>query len=122
MLLTEYAQAQVFVLSPIVTEDGDRDGIPNVLREAMASGVPVVSTAISGIPELVVDGETGSLVPPGDPAALADALQLLLSDSDTRERLARAGRRYVSSHCGISESVRPLTRIFERQLGLSPLP
>jgi glycosyltransferase involved in cell wall biosynthesis len=120
MLLPEFARAEVFALSPIVTENGDRDGIPNVLREAMASGVPVVSTAISGIPELITDGETGRLVPPGDPEALADALQLLLSDAGARKRLGAAGRAHVSSHCGIRDCVRPLATLFEEQLHRRP--
>jgi glycosyltransferase involved in cell wall biosynthesis len=120
MLLQEYAQAEVFALAPVVTQDGDRDGIPNVLREGMASSVPVVSTAISGIPELIRDGETGLLVPPRDPTALADALQLLLSDSGIRKRLAEAGRRWVSSHCDLTECVRPLAAVFEERLGAIP--
>jgi glycosyltransferase involved in cell wall biosynthesis len=74
-----------------VADDGDRDGIPNVLVEAMAAGLPVVSTTVSGIPELVHDGENGLLVPPEDPTALADAIARLGKDSALRERLAEQG-------------------------------
>jgi glycosyltransferase involved in cell wall biosynthesis len=70
----------------------DRDGIPNVLVEAMAAGAPVVATPVSGIPELVEDGVNGLLVTPEDPEALADALMLLHSDHALGERLAAAGR------------------------------
>ena len=92
-LVALYGQASVFALSPQVMEDGDRDGIPNVLAEAMAAGLPVVSTCVSGIPELVEDGRTGLLVGPKDPAALADAIERLLSDPAKSQSLAVAARR-----------------------------
>src|SRR5262249_20949455 len=94
-LVQEYARADVFALSPVVTGGGDRDGGPNVLIEAMACGVPVVATAISGIPELIEDGVTGLLVPPDDPAALAGAIERLLGDPALRRRLGEAGQRRV---------------------------
>lgn len=87
-----YRQARLFALPCQVMEDGDRDGIPNVLAEAMAMGLPVVSTPISGIPELIDDGEQGLLVPPRDPRALADALHRVLVDAELHQKLARAGR------------------------------
>jgi glycosyltransferase involved in cell wall biosynthesis len=71
--------------------DEDRDGIPNVLVEAMACGVPVVTTGVSGIPELVTDGVNGLLVPEDDPIALADALQRLREQPELGERLGAAG-------------------------------
>ena len=87
--------ASVFALACRVAADGDRDGIPNVLVEAMAAGVPVVSTTVSGIPELVSDGVDGLLVAPEDPAALAAALRRLALDDDLRRapRLPPGGRR-----------------------------
>jgi glycosyltransferase involved in cell wall biosynthesis len=90
-----YARASVFALAPVVVSDGDRDGIPNVLVEAMASGVPVVSTRISGIPELIEHGVDGLLVEPSDAAALAHALRRVLEDPGLAARLAAAGRRKV---------------------------
>jgi len=89
-LYGEYARASVFCLPCRVLDDGDRDGIPNVLVEAMAAGVPVVTTRVSGIPELVEDGVNGLLVQPDDPAALADALLRLHSDPGLRKRLVTA--------------------------------
>ena len=87
--------ATLFVLPSEVAADGNRDGIPVALMEAMASGCPVVSTRVSGIPELVGDGVQGLLVDERQPAALADALQRLLEDDALRERLAIAARLHV---------------------------
>ena len=91
-LIALYGEADIFALPPRITEDGDRDGIPNVIVEAMATGLPVVSTAVSGIPELVKHDVTGLLVPPNDPGALAAALQRLLADPRHAMLLAHAAR------------------------------
>jgi len=88
----EVRRATVVVLPCVVAADGNVDALPTVLLEAMGSGVPVVSSAISGVPEIVVDGETGYLVPPGDEAALADAIERVLQDPGAANRLGLAGR------------------------------
>jgi glycosyltransferase involved in cell wall biosynthesis len=88
-------RATVFVLPSVITPQGDRDGVPVALMEAMASGLPVVSTTTSGIPELVEDGTSGILVPPNDPAALAAAIDRVLLDGDLRRYLATNARRTV---------------------------
>lgn len=87
-----YAQATMFVLPCLVTADGDRDGIPNVLAEAMAMGLPVISTAISGIPELIDEGIDGLLVPERNSSALTEAMHSLIRDDALRARLSRAAR------------------------------
>jgi glycosyltransferase involved in cell wall biosynthesis len=90
-----YPQATVFALPCVIADDGDRDGIPNVLVEAAAAGVPIVSTAVSGITELVVDGDTGCLVPPRDPVALGAAIERLLDSPDLRAGLRVRARARV---------------------------
>src|SRR5207248_743971 len=84
----------------------DRDGIPNVLLEAMASGTPVVSTTVSGIPELVQSEHDGLLVPPSNPRALADALDRLLSAAGLGERLARAARAKIEEFFSMARRAR----------------
>lgn len=95
-LLDLYRHCSVFALACRVVGDGDRDGIPNVLVEAMAAGLPAVSTEVSGIPELVEDGVNGLLVPQEDAPALADALARLATEPGLPERLAAAGRGTVT--------------------------
>ena len=94
-VIDQYRAATVVVQPCRITDDGDRDGIPNVLLEAMAMERPVVTTAVSGIPEAVVDGVNGLLVEPDDPPATAAAVAALLDDADLRRRLGRAGRDMV---------------------------
>lgn len=91
-----YGRCSMVVLPCRVADDGDRDGMPTVLSEALARGLPVVSTRVAGIPELVRDGETGLLVDPDDPAGLAVAIQRLRRDRDLAGRLGRAGRAEVA--------------------------
>lgn len=95
-LLKEFGRATVFALTPIVTDDGDRDGIPNVILESLACGVPVVSTAAGGITEVLIHERTGLLAQPGDIVAIAAQLERLLGDPALRRKLATAGQRVVA--------------------------
>lgn len=87
--------ADVLVAPSVPTRRGKREGIPVVLMEAMAAGLPVVASRLSGIPELVEDGVSGILVPPADPSSLATALAELAADPDRRRRMGAAGRAAV---------------------------
>ncbi len=113
-----YRGAHVFALPCQIMEDGDRDGFPNVLAEAMAMGVPVVSTCISGIPEMIDDGVHGLLVPPRDAQALAGALQRVLTDAALHRQLAAAGRERICERFDSRRTTLALRDLFERQLAL----
>jgi glycosyltransferase involved in cell wall biosynthesis len=82
-----------------------REGLSVIALEAMATGLPVVATDVGGIPEIVRDGETGLLVPPDDPSALARAVTMLLSDADLASRLAGAGARLVREELSVEKMV-----------------
>lgn len=106
-----YDQADILVM-PSCVRNNDRDGIPNVLLEAMALGVPVISTYVSGIPELVRHEETGLLVEPEDAPALAAALTRLLQDPALVQRLARRAREVVEQEFNIHLSAARLQELF----------
>jgi glycosyltransferase involved in cell wall biosynthesis len=93
---TEYESADVFALPCRRLTNGDQDGLPNVILEAMAHGLPVVSTRLDGIVEAIVDGESGLLADQDDPAAVARHLVRLIEDPATRERIGEAGRSRVA--------------------------
>ena len=114
-VIASYRTAAVFALAPVVMEDGDRDGIPNALVEAMASEVPVVSTRISGIPELIEDGVDGLLVEPRNSDALSAAIKRLLDDPALAARLARAGRQKVERQFDITVNCTRLVALMTGQ-------
>jgi colanic acid/amylovoran biosynthesis glycosyltransferase len=107
-------EADLFVLACVRGRDGQQDGIPIVLMEAMALGVPVISTNLSGIPELVVDRQTGLLAAPGDDAHLAAVIRRLLEDPMLAGTLAAGGRARVEKEFDVRRSVSVLCREFER--------
>lgn len=112
-------EATCFVLPCVTASDGDQDGIPNVLTEALAARVPAVSCPTSGVPELIEDGVSGLLVPQHDPAALADAICRLLSDGELRRRVALAGRAKVEAEFSISKNA---ARLGELMAGAARAP
>lgn len=102
------AGMDVVVAPSVPTRDGRREGIPVVLMEAGACGIALVASRLSGIPELVVDGETGLLVEPGDSDGLARALARIASEPETRERLGQAVRRRIESDFCLERNVEQL--------------
>lgn len=106
------ANAAVFALPCLVGADGDRDGLPTVLVEAMALGTPVISTAVAGIPELVEHERTGLLAAERDPASLARALARMLDDRELRERLRDAALARVRADFDLHTNVAHLKRRF----------
>jgi glycosyltransferase involved in cell wall biosynthesis len=110
-VLDWYARADAFVLPSFA------EGIPVVLMEAMACGIPCVTTRITGIPELIRDGLDGLLVTPSDTNELTTAVGRLMGDEELRERLARDGRERVRESYNLERNVDRLGRIFEARLG-----
>lgn len=116
VVLQQYRSAHVFALACRVAANGDRDGLPNVLLEAQSQALPVVSTTVSAIPELIEHGKGGLLCAPGDTDALGEALLRLIRDPALRERMGRAGQKRVWEHFGAAPGIEVLAECF----GLSP--
>ena len=104
----------VFALASTVDDAGASDVFPTVILEAMASARPVVSTTVAGIPEAVVDRETGLLVPAEESGLFSDALEMLCRDSELRARYGSAGRARIENYFQVETTVRPLLELFEK--------
>jgi glycosyltransferase involved in cell wall biosynthesis len=113
-VLENLQAADIFALASTTDAQGATDVFPTVILEAMASARPVVSTRLAGIPELVMQNETGIVVSPGDTSALTDALEQLLRDSDLRMRYGQAGRKRIEQHFRIENTIAPLIEMLER--------
>ena len=108
--------ADVLTVPSVPTRDGRREGIPVVLMEAMGSGVPVIASNLSGIPELVNDQQTGMLVAPRDAKSIADALERYIQDPALRRRFGNAGRAKVVEEFDLNKNAAILARYFLRDL------
>ena len=111
-VLRAYQRADLFALTPVVTADGDRDGVPNVVVEAMACGLPVVTTDAGGITEIVEHGINGLVAQPGDVPAIARHLAELIGDASRRRTLGAAGRRSVEEGFDVRSAADQLARVF----------
>lgn len=111
-VLKQFGQSDLFVLGCEISQNGDRDGIPNVLVESLAMGVPAISTNISAIPEILIDGRTGVTVPPSDPEKLADGMQRLLTDTKLRRNVIEGGQSFVKDNFDNRRLIGRLADIF----------
>jgi glycosyltransferase involved in cell wall biosynthesis len=100
--------ANVLVLPSVIDPHGDMDNLPTVIMEAMATGLPVVSTNIGGIPEMIIENETGFLVPPGDSTRLAAAIEKLIDDRPLAQKFGQVGYERAQNLFSIEKSVREL--------------
>jgi len=105
------AAANVFVLPSIIDPEGGMDNLPTVIMEAMATALPVVSTNIGGIPEMVIENETGFLLEPADASALADAIEKVIDDRLLAQRLGHAGYQRAHELFSIEKNVRELSAL-----------
>lgn len=110
-VIDAYRRSEFFALNCRIAADGDRDGLPNVLMEAQSQGLAVVSTRLSGVPELIEDGVNGLLVAPDDSNALAAALSRLITDPLLRQQLGDTGRQIVTERFDKDKNFAPLYRL-----------
>jgi glycosyltransferase involved in cell wall biosynthesis len=115
-VISHYAESDLFVLGCQIAENGDRDGIPNVMAESMAMNLPVVATDVSGLPEFLEDGVTGRMVPPKNPVKLANAMEALLMDEALRKRVTREARKRVEQNFDNKILVRELARTYKTMI------
>jgi glycosyltransferase involved in cell wall biosynthesis len=116
-IIRRLAESHVFALPCVTEAGGGMDNLPTVLMEAMAAALPIVSTALAGVPEMVVDGVTGYLVPEHAPDQLATALARLLTDAELARSLGKAGQVRATERFAIERSGRELRRLFESFAG-----
>lgn len=113
-LRQEYDKAATFVLPCVIAANGDRDGSPVVIKEAMAMETPCVSTTVTGIPEMIDDGTNGLLVEPRDADALAEAIATMLGDKENREEMGHNARETIRERFGLEIAVEKLLSSFQR--------
>jgi len=112
--------ASVLAVASRCTRDGDCDGIPNILVEALALGTPIVTTTASAANEVLVDAVSGLLVPPDDPEKLADALAQALASKELRIRMAKEGRQVAEKFFDGSKNIQQLEAFFEKAITIAP--
>jgi glycosyltransferase involved in cell wall biosynthesis len=120
-VLEKLRHCDIFALASIIDDHGASDVFPTVILEAMASARPVVSTTLAGIPEAVIDKETGLLVPAGESWLFAEALEALCRNAELRARYGAAGRARVEQHFQVEITVRPLIEMLEKTKPGAPI-
>lgn len=116
-VLQHFRNSDLFILGCRIAANGDRDGIPNVLVESLAMGVPALSTEVSAIPELIIDGQTGRTVAPDDSSAMARAIMELLTDQPLRNKVSRQGQLFVRENFDNIRLTAELAGIFTNYAG-----
>jgi glycosyltransferase involved in cell wall biosynthesis len=111
-LISIYRNATLFILTPFQTEDGDRDGIPNVLLEAMAVGLPVIATRVAGIPELIDHNQNGLLYQPHDVEGISSGIIELLNSVEKRRQLGCAASKKIREQFDITQAAQCLKSLF----------
>jgi glycosyltransferase involved in cell wall biosynthesis len=111
-VLVHFKASDLFVLGCEIAKNGDRDGIPNVLVESLAMGVPALSTKVSAISEILIDGQTGMTVPPSQPEDLEKAMLRMLTDKKLRQQLIAGGQNLVKESFDNSQWIQKLAEIF----------
>jgi len=115
-VLNALQQADIFTLASRIAEDGDRDGLPNVLMEAQSQRAAILSTRVSAIPELIEDERTGLLVEQRDPSGLAEKMRRLIASPDLRQALSEAGDQKLRQEFGADHWIEKLAQQFEKDL------
>ncbi len=121
-ILQAYAEADIFVLPCVNAADGSRDVTPNALMEAMAMKLPVISTTLAAIPEIVENEISGLLVPPMDEKALALAMKILIEDETMRHRLGENARRQIEDKFDIAKNINQFNTLFDQILKKTKIP
>lgn len=112
-------EADLFVLPTKPASGGDRDGLPNVLMEAASQELPILATAFAGTPEFLTDGVHGTLVPPGEPDALAEAMRALFADPERRRRLGRTARARLVQDFSLDAGIDLIAAALARSAGIA---
>jgi glycosyltransferase involved in cell wall biosynthesis len=112
------AEARIFVLACVPEKEGGSDNLPTVIMEAMLSSLPVISTRLAGVPEMIEHGRDGLLVPPGSPADLAEAMEKLLADPGTAAALGREGRVAAEEKFVVERTTRALKHLLAKERGV----
>ncbi len=112
--------ADAFILPSKIAADGDRDGLPNVLMEAASQKLPILSTAVSAIPEFITDGENGLLVPPGDPSSLAAAIRTLAEEPERCREMAELAQARLVAEFGAEAGLDRIAGLIGEALGTTP--
>lgn len=116
-IIEEMSKSHIFILPSVTASDGDKEGIPNVLTEAQATGMPVISTYHAGIPEFVIDGKNGYLVNERDVNALSEKLNYLIEHPELWSIFGRNGRKIVEKEFNIYKQTEKLEKIYEKYIG-----